>query len=128
MRVYALFLSILATPLAAQSPLTPSEFEARVLGETFDFGYVGSAPYGMERYLPDNKVIWSWGDGQCEAGKWYAEGPSICFVYDFDPDPHCWLYFAEGANTLAILQDDDSGGIYQLSPISRELVCDNFGM
>ena len=128
MRLLTFCLLILAGQTSAQSPLPPSEFGALVEGKTFDFGYVGHAPYGIERYLPDNTVIWSWGDGQCEAGTWYTEEQSICFVYDFDPGPHCWMYFADGPNILAILTQDDTGGVYQLSPIKRELVCDNYGL
>ncbi len=122
-------LCLLAHPAFAQSGLSAKDFEARVLGRTLDFGFQGQDPYGIERYLPDRRVLWSWGDGQCETGEWYVEGDNICFVYDFDPTPQCWRYFETSGRMMAVFMNDgEDSAVYELTPVKRELICNNFGM
>ncbi len=131
MRNLCLALCALALPATAQQDsLTASQFEAYVLGRTFDFGYVGIEPYGLEKYMPDRQVYWSWGDGVCEIGEWYTNGEQICFAYENNPDPQCWYYHLDGGRLRASFVGLDGivgGEIYELKPVKRDLVCNNFG-
>ena len=132
MRTITLILSLCALPVSAQTALTAEQFEARVEGKTLDFGYNGETPYGLERYLPDRRVLWSWGDNTCEPGKWYENDGEICFVYEFDPTPQCWTYYDMDGRLMAVFMNDIDTAtgtvVYELSPVARELICDNFGM
>ncbi len=124
-----MILTVLAAlPAEAQTALTPEQFEQLVEGRTLDFGYDGQKPYGLERYMPGRKVFWSWGGTTCEPGYWYPEDGNICFKYDFDPVAQCWRYFQSDGKLLAVFMNDDEGtAVYELQPVGRDLVCDNFG-
>lgn len=92
--------NLLATPLAAQTPMGATEFEAYTRGKTLYFGY-DSTPMGGEEYLPNRRVRWSVLDGQCKNGHWYPEGQMICFLYDGNPDPQCWSFHQTDAGLTA---------------------------
>ena len=96
MRHLALTLSLCMTPLAAfaETPLTGAEFGADVTGKTLTYDY-GNGILGTEEYLPDRKVRWAFEGDICMYGTWYQDKDQICFVYDSDPTPQCWLYFLE---------------------------------
>jgi hypothetical protein len=81
-------LMLFAAPVAAETPLTAEEFEAYVTGRTLTYS-AGGIPFGIEEYRKGRRVLWSYLDGQCEEGKWYAAGEMICFVYDAYPE-HQW--------------------------------------
>ncbi len=104
----------------AQVPLGAAEFEARVEGRTLTYSY-GGEPFGTEQYFPNRRVAWAFTGGACVYGRWYAQGASICFVYDNDPDPQCWQFFDEGGRLLARFMGDGSGdgGGGALSEVSR---------
>jgi hypothetical protein len=101
MRPFALALVLLATPAAPQTPLTAEEFEAHVTGKTITYQQQDSF-FGIEEYLEGRKVRWSVAPGECQYGSWYAEGPYICFVYEYDPVPHCWTFFKENGALVAL--------------------------
>src|SRR6056297_2599184 len=82
MRLLAMLL-LAALPAAAETPLSPSEFETYTTGKTLTYS-AGGIPFGIEEYLPDRRVRWSYLDGQCEDGEWYPAGDMICFVYEAD--------------------------------------------
>jgi hypothetical protein len=116
MRHFALALAVAATPALAQTPMTGEEFDAYVTGHTityqqFDF------TFGIEEYLPDRKVRWSVAPGTCQYGSWYPEGSYICFVYEYDPTPHCWTFWMEGG-TMKALSDTGQPG-EELTAIDR---------
>ena len=125
----AVLFVLIASPAIAQTALSADEFEALVTGRTLDFGYLGEQPYGLERYLPNRQVVWSWGDNLCEQGNWYEQAGNICFEYDSDVVPQCWRYFKDGDRLIGTFMnaDADPDAIYELTPVKRELVCDNFG-
>ena len=50
---------ILATPLQAQDAMTGPEFDAYVTGKTITFRTEANPSYGVERYLPNRRVMWS---------------------------------------------------------------------
>ncbi len=120
-------LILLACPAIADTPMNASEFEAFSKGRTLTFGIDGEN-YGVERYLPGRRVIWSFLDGQCEQGYWYEENTSICFVYDFEPEPQCWQMFetATGIRTI-FMNDPQTTATYQISEDQEPLICNGLG-
>lgn len=103
MRLLATALTLALTTLAAtaQTPMTAAEFDAYVTGKTITYHQFG-LPYGIEEYLPDRKVRWAFSEDECQYGRWYEEDSSICFVYEYDPEPQCWTFWtdARGLNGL----------------------------
>lgn len=124
----ALAVALLAAPLCAETPMSASEFEAYAKGRTLTFA-TESGPYGIERYLPGRRVIWSFLDGECQEGVWYEEGSAICFLYDFDPEPQCWEMFAEGDRLRAVfLGDPGTTVLYEAAEGDEALICNDFGV
>ncbi|MEL6573454.1 MAG: hypothetical protein AAFQ64_17475 [Pseudomonadota bacterium] len=106
-----------ASPVAAQMPMTGAEFEAYVAGRIMSFGSEGDPTFGVEQYLPNRRVIWSTGNGECTNGVWYESKGDICFRYDGDPEAKCWAIYEEGdglraefttrPNTTVIFETED---------------------
>jgi hypothetical protein len=125
--VRALLLSLvltgLSTVVSAQTPLTADEFEAHVTGKTVTYQQQG-ALFGIEEYLPGRKVRWSVAPGECQYGSWYPEDRSICFVYEYDPVPHCWTFWKEG-DTLVAQSDTGIPGfeLYETDRSETPLAC-----
>ena len=118
-----LALSALALPARADppqatlgTPLTGAEFDAYATGKTLLYA-AGGAVWGQEQYLPDRKVLWAFTDQPCEYGIWHEEGGAICFVYDGNPDPNCWLFY-HGATGL-VAQFLGSSGSDLLSEVGQ---------
>lgn len=88
----ALFLALAALPGMAETPMTGLEFEAYTTGKTMTYARSG-AVWGTEEYLPGRRVRWAFAEGACEVGRWYEEGPWICFSYETGPEPQCWQFF-----------------------------------
>ncbi len=90
-----LILLCLAQPVwtmrAAAQVLDDAGFDAYVTGRTLAFALPDGTPFGAEIYGPDRSVTWSTAPGVCQTGRWYADQGSICFVYDTDPTPRCWV-------------------------------------
>jgi len=91
-------------------PMTGAEFDAYTRGQTLTFG-VDGVPYGIEQYLPDRRVLWSFIGEDCREGSWFeAAGPQICFVYDDAPERlHCWEFFDTGNGLRARFGGDLEG-------------------
>ena len=81
-------LSCVAAPLSAADA---EQFDSYTRGRTIHFDFLGQH-YGAERYLPGQRVQWSFLDGRCVEGEWYAQGDEICFVYEDRPEAQCWSY------------------------------------
>ncbi|MCA0994148.1 hypothetical protein [Alloyangia pacifica] len=119
----ACLLALLASPLAAAQPMTGAEFEAYVTGKTLYFGRGGTA-YGVEEYLPDRQVRWSFLDGQCKDGSWYQEGQMICFVYEDAPMPQCWSFYREGSGLRAVFENDPGNTVlYEAQQNDEPMLC-----
>ena len=122
----SLLCSALLAPLAAgaETPLDGPAFERHTTGKTLYFGLRGE-PYGVEKYLPNRRVRWSFLDGRCLEGEWYeAANDQICFVYEDDPDPHCWQFFLDGDGMRARLGDDpEEIPLYQAEELDDEMMC-----
>jgi hypothetical protein len=93
-------LFLMAGQALADTPLDGAAFGALTTGKTIVFD-VDGAPYGAEEYLPDNRVRWSFLDGNCLEGRWFQKGEAICFVYEDQPDEHCWLFYEEASGALS---------------------------
>ncbi|MBN8632724.1 MAG: hypothetical protein J0L76_17955 [Rhodobacterales bacterium] len=97
----ALLLALAASPVLADTPVTPETFESHVTGKTLtyrQFDYV----FGIEEYLPGRKVRWSTAPNQCLYGSWYPQGDAICFVYEDDPTPACWTFWLKDGALVAL--------------------------
>ena len=121
-RVLLLF-SLLAAPLWAQSPMTAAEFEAYAEGKTLFFAADGQR-YGVEEYLPDRRVRWSFLDGQCKEGYWYEDNQQICFVYEESDGPQCWSFFL-GSRGLTATFENRPGGrtLYEIESTGEDMLC-----
>ncbi|CTQ34294.1 hypothetical protein [Jannaschia rubra] len=105
--ILALVLSLAATPALAERIVTPDEFDAMVTGRTLHFDRHGEA-YGAEQYFEDKRVIWSFEDGECQRGIWFANTRGqICFVYDSDPTPQCWDFLEADDGAFRARLDGD---------------------
>ncbi|MCX7287591.1 MAG: hypothetical protein NTW20_08535 [Rhodobacterales bacterium] len=123
MRPLALALALLATPASAVTPLTAEEFDAHFTGKTVTYRQSGSL-FGIEEYLPGRKVRWSVAPGECQYGSWYPEDSSICFVYEYDPDPHCWTFWKDGDTLLAQSNSGDPAfKLYGTDSSDQPLAC-----
>jgi hypothetical protein len=116
----------LATPAAAEAPLTAAEFDAYVTGKTISFGNTGDQTFGVEMYLPNQRVIWSATPGVCTNGVWYESKGDICFKYDGDPEPKCWAVYADPNGLRAVYTTrPDTTVIFEATDEVQPLICDN---
>lgn len=85
-----LILALAAAQAQADDPVSAEEFDALTLGRSMTWSEFGSV-YGIEQYLPGRRVRWAAVGEDCTAGHWYADGPAICFKYENDIEPDCWI-------------------------------------
>ena len=113
-RLCAVLLALAPLTAFAQSrpdtgtPLSAQAFEAHVTGHTVTYTQSGMV-FGIEEYLTGRKVRWSVAPNQCQYGSWYPQDDSICFVYEYDPVPHCWRFWMDGGALVALSDDADPG-------------------
>ncbi len=111
------------TSVPAASPMTGAEFDAFSRGKTFYYGTNGAA-YGVEEYLPDQRVRWSFLDGDCQDGRWFEEAGNICFVYEGTPDPQCWAFYLQDGQLTATFQGEGSQTVlYQIQDADQPMQC-----
>lgn len=106
-----MILSLLAATAAGavtEEIVAPEVFEAFSAGRTLSFERDG-AYYGAEQYLENRRVIWRYGDGTCTTGHWFTDGNDICFVYDTNPLPQCWVFARRGDSYFARISGLPSG-------------------
>lgn len=96
----ALVLVFAAAPALAETPLSAEEFDTLTRGRTMTWAEFGTV-YGVEQYLPDRRVRWSVVGEDCKLGRWYPEGPAICFRYEDDPEPDCWIISQSSTGLVA---------------------------
>lgn len=120
----ALALVCLACPVAAQeSPLTAEEFARHVEGRTLTYES-GGAAYGIERYGPDRQVTWSFLDGRCLDGEWYANAGAICFEYEDGTGPECWRFYTDDGGLRAeFVNDPTQPQLYEMREAEKPLLC-----
>jgi hypothetical protein len=115
--------AVLAAPLQALTPMTAEEFDAYSVGKTLTYAIDGTV-YGIEQYLPDRRVVWAFTGDQCRHGLWYEEAGKICFVYEHDPDPQCWSFYATPEGLAAVYENDPSGSpLVEVDRSDQPLIC-----
>jgi hypothetical protein len=98
----ALALCLLASPVLAEKPLTADEFDRLTQGRILSWREFGQT-YGVEQYLPDRTVRWTFVGDDCKTGHWYPVGEAICFQYEDRDSPVCWVITAPGGTIEARL-------------------------
>lgn len=117
-----------AGPLAAEDIMAPSEFEAFSAGTTLYFTKRGQ-PYGAEQYFEDRRVIWTFFNGQCERGAWFAEGDQICFVYETQNSAQCWHFLeTDGEKRARVVGADPEEELTVEGQNTRDLTCPGPGV
>ena len=124
LRLSLILTAFLAQPLAAQSAMSAEAFESYTKGKTLFYGNGGEA-YGVERYLEDRRVVWSFLDGECKYGSWYEQAGQICFVYDDRPgDPQCWTFRKSTGGLIAQFENNNaSTELYEAQDVGEEMIC-----
>jgi len=114
--------SLLAQPVVAQS-LSGAEFDAYTRGKTLFYDF-GGTTYGVERYLPNRRVVWSFLDGDCKEGIWYEQNGQICFVYEDRPDPQCWVFTRSSQGLIAQFEGNpEATELYEAADVDEDMVC-----
>ncbi|WP_170759251.1 hypothetical protein [Ruegeria lacuscaerulensis] len=122
-RCLAILLLLPAHAVSAQSALSGAEFDSYTRGKTLFYGFQGQV-YGVERYLPNRRVIWSFLDGDCKEGLWYEQGDQICFIYEDRLDPQCWVFTRSAGGLIAQFEGDPAETeLYEAEDIDEEMVC-----
>jgi hypothetical protein len=112
-----LALLVAPVPALAETPLTGAEFEAETTGEILTYDY-GGGLFGTEEYLEGRRVRWAFDGDLCIYGIWYQSGDQICFEYENDPNPACWLYFLEDGKVRGRYMG--SGGGWEIVESARD--------
>ena len=119
----AICVASLALPALAAEALSPQEFERYVTGKTLYYG-TGGQTYGVEEYLTNRRVRWSFLDGKCKEGRWYDDLDLICFVYEDTPEPQCWSFYLEGGKLRAQFENNtDSADLYEVGENDEPMLC-----
>ena len=67
---------------------------------------------------------WSFLDGDCPEGEWYASGEQICFVYEDVPSPQCWQFYMRNGKLMARFENDPDGTeLYETRRQDEPLLC-----
>lgn len=115
-RLLPLLLVVAGSGALAAETMTPQAFEAASTGRVMHFSLNGQY-FGSEQYFPGRRVIWRFGDGSCQPGRWWAEGPLICFFYEGGEAPQCWAFHPRPGGFAASLVEDgvESGLVLELA-------------
>ncbi len=123
LRSIAILMVMSGPAVGAEPGLSGSEFDAYTRGKTLFYGFQGQV-YGVERYLPNRRVIWSFLDGDCKEGVWYEQSGQICFLYEDRLDPQCWVFTDSGSGLIAQFEGNpDRTELYEADEIDEEMVC-----
>ncbi|MFW8594642.1 hypothetical protein [Cribrihabitans neustonicus] len=108
---------------AVAAPMGAEEFDRYTQGRTLYYGYGGTL-YGVERYLPDRRVIWSFLDGNCQEGRWYEDAGQICFIYINREEPQCWSFELSPRGLTARFENDPNATeLYEAEDIGEKMLC-----
>jgi hypothetical protein len=119
----AALLALLPLAATGQTPMTADEFDAYVTGHTLTYSQFGTI-FGTEEYLPNRKVRWAFTEDQCQYGSWYEEAGNICFLYEYDPQPHCWTFWQEADGLKALsLEDTPDAELSEVEKTDTPLGC-----
>lgn len=109
-------IATVALPALAETAMTADEFEAYATGKTLTYAY-GDEIFGTEQYLAGRRVLWAFTGDECRKGSWYADGEQICFVYEDDGVPQCWVFFRDADGLRALYAGDPVGS--ELSEVEQ---------
>lgn len=113
----------LATPMVAETPLDATAFDAYSRGKTLYFGLDNKA-IGAEEYLPNQRVRWSLLNGPCQEGRWYQDGPLICFIYDGNEEANCWAVYQRESGLMVRLEDNPAKTtLFEVERSDPPMVC-----
>jgi len=125
----ATLIAALSVPAGAQDatdvPLDAQAFDAYTLGLTLSFQVDGQA-YGVEQYLPDRRVRWTFIGDECQDGVWYERNGNICFLYENAPtSEQCWTFYRTGSGLRAVFQGPDgpSTELYEVEQTNEPMAC-----
>ncbi|WP_370229038.1 hypothetical protein [Cognatishimia sp.] len=122
-QLVALALTFQTTFAFADTPMSAEAFDRYTRGKTLYYSE-GGTRYGAEEYLDQRRVRWSFLDGQCQEGRWFASGQDICFVYEDNPDPQCWQFFLEpGGLSAKFTGDSASTTLYEITGAEEDMLC-----
>lgn len=114
---------VMATHSVAQTVLSAEEFDSYTRGKTLFYGFEGTA-YGVERYLANRRVIWSFLDGECKEGIWYERNGQICFIYEDRLDPQCWVFRRTPGGLIAQFEGDpEETELYEAEDVGEDMIC-----
>ncbi|NJM83977.1 MAG: hypothetical protein HC844_17375 [Tabrizicola sp.] len=107
----------------AEPPMSAEAFDTYATGKTMTYSLAGRV-YGTEEYLPGRRVRWAFTADICQFGSWYQQGEDICFLYDGDPEPHCWKFWDRGGwlDALAVTDAPDAG-LSEVAETEEPLAC-----
>ncbi|MEO1639179.1 MAG: hypothetical protein AAFU41_08030 [Pseudomonadota bacterium] len=121
-----LALLLLATPAIADDRMTGAEFEAHVEGRTITFRSGLNPLYGVERYLPGRRVMWSSEEGICQYGVWFESKGDICFRYEHDPEHKCWAITMEPEGMrVEFTTRPGTLTIFEVPDVETPLICND---
>ncbi|MEM7243134.1 MAG: hypothetical protein AAF429_13205 [Pseudomonadota bacterium] len=123
---WILFLYLWSGIAVGQSLITPDEFEDISTGKTLHFnnalGY-----HGSEQYLSNREVRWRFANGQCQLGYWYDQNDAICFQYDNELTPMCWLFWqTERGIEAELLPQGQSSPLVLDFVDTRDILCGDY--
>lgn len=125
MRSLAIWL-MLCAPAQAQEAMNGAEFDAYVTGRTITFRTITNPEFGVERYLPGKRVMWSAFDGTCQYGVWFESKGDICFRYEGDPEHKCWAIFDEANGLRGVYTTrPNTTVIYEVFGRDDPLICND---
>ncbi|MCJ7874911.1 hypothetical protein [Phaeobacter sp. J2-8] len=116
---------VISATSALAVDMSAAEFEAYTTGKTLYYGAEGRE-YGVEEYMENRRVRWSFLDGRCREGEWYEDANGlICFVYEDRPDPQCWSFErGSGGGLVARFQNDPEGTLlYEANRNDEPMLC-----
>lgn len=99
------------------------EFDVEVTGKTVYYSQNGQT-FGVEQYLPNQRVIWSFDDGRCQYGHWFDRGDLICFEYEDQPGTQCWLFERGPTGLVAYFNGDKTDTpLVQMPAGQKPMLC-----
>lgn len=86
--------------------------------------------YGAEQFLPGRRSLWKFAGGSaCQSGHWYPRGQAICFLYEGEVAPSCWVLELVGEGLVARSETDESAPVLTLERIDpAPLPCPHVGV
>lgn len=109
------------------TPMDAAAFDAYTQGRTLSYASQGQA-YGIEQYLPGQRVRWAFIGDTCQEGLWFQRDELICFVYEYNPsEEQCWIFSRTDSGMRGVFMGPDGPGteLYEVQQSSQPLTCSN---